>query len=1345
MSLSLNRQPNSQWLEGKPPRDFITKDIYVGGGDQQLALHVATAEFTGSGEPTAAQLKDLHKRRTGNGVTPVVLVVEVDSRHCVVFGHNADWAPTRKIEYSTVARILQAALDDPNPIAARERINTFRDALDTTSLPGIKNSGLFANHELATGVPTRPDFDKACQRSVALLSLTGTPLLNGLGFAHTAAGNNAYLLRGTGKDDLAVAVMLQDDEMFDAPSKRLDGLPVAKGLAVAEVHGVSWIILLRRTKIRLYPAQLGLGVGRKGLTETYLEIDLPQLTDANAGYLSLIFSVDALVEGGTAYDIMESSRQYAVGLGERLREKVYEEIIPLLSVAVAKSVKGRKQSFTPDMLSRAYDLTLRIFFRILFQVYAEDRKLLPLGENPGFDKLALKTLARKLAADRDLYKDADGTELWEQLAKVWKAVDEGSAELGIPAYNGGLFSNDQELHPESAAIADLTITDDIMGPVLRALLLDIGDAGDPVPIDFRSLGVREFGTIYEGLLESSLGVAETDLTLDKDKNWVPAKKKSDEIFAPAGSVYFHNTSGQRKGTGSYFTPSFVVEHLLERSLDPALDSHLASVAELVASGNDAAATEKFFDFRVADIAMGSGHFLTAAIDHIEKKLAAFLVNPEHPMPGVLKEIIELEAAARAAIGPDGPEINRSSLLRRQIARRCIYGLDLNPIAVELSRVSIWIHTFVRGLPMSSLDHNLVCGNSLTGIGTIDEALDVLVPTRLGKGKGKKLDKTNITFEEMLIEQVLGEARETLLGAAQSLELDKSQSRAAAKAAKKARAQAVKAMRLFDAAVLRRIGREGLVAAEEIDEVIRLAGDDAAQNAIAGLAVIHFPAVFPEVFLRERGGFDVLVGNPPWDKVEHDRQIFLTRHIPGFKGISNQAERDRLAEKFFHQNPIRLVEFEGESKIRTEIRQVLVEGPYPGMGVDHPDLAKAFAWRNRQLLSATGALSLVLPRVVLSGRALCEWRRSLFSEFQRSELVLLSNGGNYVFENVDTRKEFVLVSAHKVSCHPGNLFGGPHRTKSSWDAARSELADLDLRTLGELGEIPQIPSTRSASLLRKFFGSPRFSDSQYFMQSVYETDATKDKKNFVLKGSPGRGEIAVYKGESIDLWNSDTGKYFAVASETRIGSSLLERARALRNKSNSAFFGFDGNLSDLPFRRPRIAYRWTTNSTNRRTMIVALVPPSVILTNGIPYLYSAEVKPQHEAFLLGVFSSLPFDWLVRRYVEGTMRQGLLNALPIPDIDVSSSVGQEIIALVHELVSDDARLREWKESLGVIPSAPRVKALRDSSLAALDAVVADAYGLTRGDLQEILETFHSGDGDHQVRRDLIFDAFDLRSRK
>jgi len=1323
MPLSLKCKPDRhhQWVESKPPRDFVTKDIYVGGGDYDLALHVVTAEFTGNGEPTSAQLKDLHKRRTGNGATTVVVVVEVDPQHCVVFGYNADWAPTRKIEYSTIARILQAALDEPYPIAARERINTLRDALDTTALPGIKNSGLFANHELATGVPTRPDFNNACKRSVPLLSLTGTPLLNGLGFTHSSAGNNAYLLRGTGKDGLAVAVMLQDDEMFDAPSVRLNGLPVAKGLAVAEEHNVSWIILLRRTKIRLYPAQLGLGVGRKGLTETYVEIDLPQLTNANAGYLSLIFSAEALSDGGTAYEIMESSRQYAVGLGERLREKVYEEIIPLLSVAVAKSVKGRKHSFTPEMLTRAYDLTLRIFFRILFQVYAEDRKLLPLGENPSFDKLALKTLARKLAADRDLYKSADSSELWEQLSKVWTAIDEGSTALGIPAYNGGLFSSDEELHPESAAIAELSVSDDIMGPVLRALLLDIGDVGDPVPIDFRSLGVREFGTIYEGLLESSLGVAETDLTLDKDKNWVPAKKKSDEIFAPEGSVYFHNTSGQRKGTGSYFTPSFVVEHLLERSLDPALDAHLAKVAELVAKGDDAAATEKFFDFRVADIAMGSGHFLTAAIDHIEKKMAAFLTSPEHPMPGVLKEILELEAAARAAVGTDGPEIDRSSLLRRQIARRCIYGLDLNPIAVELSRVSIWIHTFVRGLPMSSLDHNLVCGNSLTGIGTIDEALDVLVPTRVGKGKGKKLDKTNITFEEMLIEQVLGEARETLLAASQSLELDKSQSRAAAKAAKKARAQTAKAMRLFDAAVLRRIGREALVAADDLDEVIRLAGSEAAQSALEALSPVHFPAVFPEVFLRDRGGFDVLIGNPPWEELVVDETRFWNGKVPGLLTL-DQAKRNAEISRLRKMRHDLVTELAKKVEDFEVLRKVLYS-TYD-MGVGDADLYRAFAQRNWKLLGIAAKIGIVLPKTALSAAGLESWRRALLLHGGLHEAVTITNTGRWAFD-MEARYTIAFAVLGRERKESVGI-SGPFTNLKDFLHRKDELVFLKndaLLAMTQAASIPIVRDQTTADVLVKMREHPSLkSVAGSRVELVSEFHATNDQEHF--SHSKTSSAAVVYSGKSFDVFVPETGEVFAWATKSKAHAELKKRLANQVKLKKSAFYGLDPkkDLDDLlPCELPRIAFRGITNPTNTRTVICALIPPGTILTNISPYILIAPRNPTVESFILGVMNSMIFDWYARKFIETQMNFHLVRSFPIPDFDQTSHANA-ISKLAGELSAVDSRYADWATAVGVKTGSVTGAAKRAAHLAELDALVAAAYGLSQSDVQHIFDTFH-----------------------
>ena len=128
--------------------------------------------------------------------------------------------------------------------------------------------------------------------------------------------------------------------------------------------------------------------------------------------------------------------------------------------------------------------------------------------------------------------------------------------------------------------------------------------------------------------------------------------------------------------------------------------------------------------------MGSAHFLVAAIDRIEARFTAFLAD--HPVPAVADELarLELPPARRSATRPAASSIETGALLRRQIARRCIYGLDLNLMAVELARVGIWIHTFVPGLPMSTLDHNLVVGNSLTGIGTIDEVLGVLEPQRI---------------------------------------------------------------------------------------------------------------------------------------------------------------------------------------------------------------------------------------------------------------------------------------------------------------------------------------------------------------------------------------------------------------------------------------------------------------------------------------------------------------------------------------------------------------------------------------------------------------------------------------
>ena len=299
-------------------------------------------------------------------------------------------------------------------------------------------------------------------------------------------------------------------------------------------------------------------------------------------------------------------------------------------------------------------------------------------------------------------------------------MDEGNREWGVPGYDGGLFSQDPDVSPVGARLADITLPNPVFGPALQDLLLVDSPEGLGA-VDFRSLGVREFGTIYEGLLESELSVAETDLSVDREGVYRPSQK-GEEPLVRAGQVYLHNASGARKSTGSYFTKAFAVEHLLERALEPALADHRA---RLDAIADDEEAGERFFDFRVADIAMGSGHFLVAAIDHIERGFTGYLA--QRPLPVVAEELALLRTAALTALGPlaDQVEIEDTQLLRRLIARRCIYGVDLNSTAVQLARLGVWIHTFVPGLPLSLLDHNLVCGNSLVGIGRLDELADEL--------------------------------------------------------------------------------------------------------------------------------------------------------------------------------------------------------------------------------------------------------------------------------------------------------------------------------------------------------------------------------------------------------------------------------------------------------------------------------------------------------------------------------------------------------------------------------------------------------------------------------------------
>ena len=220
---------------------------------------------------------------------------------------------------------------------------------------------------------------------------------------------------------------------------------------------------------------------------------------------------------------------------------------------------------------------------------------------------------------------------------------------------------------------------------------------------------------------------------------------------------------------------------------------------------------------------------------------------------------------------------------------------------------------------------------------------------------------------------------------------------------------------------------------------------------------------------------------------------------------------------------------------------------------------------------------------------------------------------------------------------------------------------------------------------------------------------------------------IYKGESFDLWEPYTGKYYAWADPDVVEPVL--QMRRLRGSQNikSVFHEckteWSADPRTLPCRFPRIAFRDITNRTNSRTVLCALVPPRVLLTNTAPYFVFPRGKRKDEAFLLGIFSSIPLDWYARRYVENHMNFFVLNYFPIPRPDVSNPLRKRVIELSGRLACPDARFADWAKEVGV-GCGPLAGDEKQDMIQELDAVVAHLYGLTQEHLIHIFETFHVG---------------------
>ncbi|WP_199302241.1 Eco57I restriction-modification methylase domain-containing protein [Pseudanabaena cinerea] len=674
--------------------------------------------------------------------------------------------------------------------------------------------------------------------------------------------------------------------------------------------GVDWGILTNGREWRLYYR-----LASSTATEFY-QIDLVELLESQTEnkleqfkYFWLFFCADSFVKNPQGRNFLErvrdGSNTYAKRVGEELKALVFEQVFPSIAGGFAANAFRLNYQVTPEEI---YEATLSFLYKLLFLLYAEARNLLPIN-NRDYRELSIIQTAQEIASRIDQQRTFGQTTalLYERLLNLFRVVDLGDANLEVPRYNGGLFhfefnqSDDQVDYPANHFLYRFKLADVVLAPALDKLARFEG-----LPIDYSFLGVRQLGSIYEGLLEYRV-------VIDN---------------AEKGEVHLENDKGDRKSTGSYYTPDYIVKYIVSNTLKPILTKRSQRFSELmveisqlhqqlldkrlgVQSRNgiqkdlqrlEREAQKTLLDIKVCDPSMGSGHFLVEAVDYLTDEIILILNQyPDHnPILEMLNQtrqnILENLAKQGIKISPD--RLEPTQLLQRVVMKRCIYGVDLNSMAVELAKVSLWLHSFTVGAPLSFLDHHLRCGNSLIGT-TVKEA-----EAGMAKDATGQLNLMAGPFVGLLraAEIMRGVS---ILSDATFAELEQSEKlfRQFDQAAKPYK-------RLLDIYVSKFFG---LKRAEHFLSVFgtkAISADPAKMNK-ADAAVyknaqklsdekhfFHWDLEFPEVFIdlenacwHENAGFDAVIGNPPWgSEFSAQEKIFLQTHYQ----LDNSSNIDSYA-------------------------------------------------------------------------------------------------------------------------------------------------------------------------------------------------------------------------------------------------------------------------------------------------------------------------------------------------------------------------------------------------------------------------------------------------------------------
>jgi hypothetical protein len=763
--------------------------------------------------------------------------------------------------------------------------------------------------------------------------------------------------------------------------------------------------------------------------------------------------------------------------------------------------------------------------------------------------------------------------------------------------------NGRLFSPRHAPLADRQrVSDEIMRDLLLALATTATHGGRRL-ISYHDLGVEQLGSVYERVLE----------------------------YEPVSGGSLSRTSIRRKTTGSFYTPRSLTEFLVQRTLGPLVSDKSA---------------DGILDLRIVDPAMGSGAFLVAACRY-------------------LTECCE-QALIRDGQWHEHDATDRRSSLRRAVAERCLYGVDLNPTAVQLSRLSLWLTTLAADRPLTFLDHHLAVGNSLIGTWLAD----LPMPPRSTRARGPL---------PLFDDQISGDLSARVIPARLRLALEPSDNIDAVRSKERllaglggadgplsrwsAAADAWCAAALWKRpplppALVREwiamaTGSATSLPAAHLRTTLEQAGDIVAEHA-----PFHWELAFPEVFfdadgrLGESRGFDAVIGNPPWDVMRADT---------GSASERRQSQETQAAALRF---------FKASRSYRL-----------PNTG--HANRYQLFVERAVQLARRGGRIGLLLPSGIATDHGSEPLRRHLLDRTTIDTWIGFDNR-HRIFP-IHRGVRFIALSTTTGGCTSTLRFrcGVTDPEELHRDGFLSKSVSLSRARIGDLSPsltIPEITSHETLSILTGIsdripaLGDPR----GWHVRFGRELNATDDRSHFVPL-PPDRGSILpIVEGKQLSPFRADLSRSTSGIDEAR-AASLVDRASS--------------------FDRDRIAYREVASATNKLTLIAAMLPAGTISTHTV-FCVKTALDDVSQWALLGLLNSLVANYLVRLAVATHVTAAIMSRLRVPKPDVSDA--SRLADLAHSLADQ-----------GIDHAA--------GAYAELNAIAARLYGLTREEYAFILGSF------------------------